>query len=38
MFIFTQYAKITDDEKQAHVSTQRDLNLAFSHYTDFMFL
>lgn len=33
MFIFTQYCEITDDEKQAHIGTQQDVNLAFSHYT-----
>lgn len=29
MFIFTQYAKIRDDEKQTHIGTQQDLNLVF---------
>lgn len=33
MFILTQYAKITDDVKQAHIGSQQDFILAFSHYT-----
>lgn len=38
MFIFNQYAKIRDDEKQTHIGTQQDLNLVFSLLKCFMFL
>ncbi len=35
---FSQYAKISNDEKQTQISTQQNLTLAFSFHIYLMFL